>query len=197
MTPAQAARLIDELGTQQWWVLQYYVEEARAAADFSHVKALGVDETSRRRGHDHISVFSDLDPAHSRVLFAPECKDADTVAALQADLEAHGGQAAQLEAAGLDMSAAFIGGLREQLRDVPLTIDNFHLMQLPGQAVDQVRREVQRTHPELTRTRYVWLNKRMESHRRAGPGLPGTEIQPHGDGASQAPQQRLSGRLLV
>ncbi len=157
MTAAQAARLIDEHDTRLWRVLQHYVEQARAAADFSKVKVIGVDETSRRRGHNYITVFSDLAPAQSRVLFVAEGKGADTVAAFKTDLEAHGGQAAQLQEACLDMSAAFIRGLQDQFPDLPLTFDNFHLMQLLGQAVDQVRREEQRTHPELKRTRYVWL----------------------------------------
>lgn len=81
-------------------------------------------------------MFSDLAPAQSRVLFVAEGKDAGTVAAFKADLEAHGGQAAQLEEACLDMSAAFIRGLQDNFPDVPLTFDNFHLMQLLGQAVD-------------------------------------------------------------
>ena len=157
MTPAQAARLIDEHDTRLWRVLQHYVEKARAAADFSQVKVIGVDETSRRRGHNYITVFSDLDPTQRRVLFVAEGKDAATVAAFKADLEAHGGQAGQLGEACLDMSAAFIRGLQDHFPEVPLTFDNFHLMQLLGQAVDQVRREEQPTHPELKGTRYVWL----------------------------------------
>jgi len=157
MTAAQAARLIDEHDTRVWRVLQHYVEQARAKADFSKVTAVGVDETSRRRGHNYISVFMDLDKAHSRVLFATEGKDAQTVAAFKQDLEAHHGKAEQIEEACLDMSAAFISGLTEQFPSAQLTFDNFHLMQLLGKAVDQVRREEQPTHPELKGTRYVWL----------------------------------------
>jgi transposase len=55
------------------------------------------------------------------------------------------------------MSAAFIRGLGDQLPDAKLTFDNFHLMKLIGDAVDEVRREEQRTHPELKGSRQVWL----------------------------------------
>jgi transposase len=55
------------------------------------------------------------------------------------------------------MSAAFIRGLGGQFPQAQLTFDNFHLMQLLTAAVDQVRREEQREHPELKGTRYVWL----------------------------------------
>ena len=157
MTPAQAGRVIDEHDTRLWRVLQHYVEKARSEADHSQVKAIGVDETSRARGQQYISVFMDLEADRRRVLFATEGKDAGTVKRFRADLEAHGGQAGQIEEACLDMSAAFIRGLRDEFPDAQLTFDNFHLMQLLTEAVDETRREEQRTHPELKGTRYVWL----------------------------------------
>ena len=157
MTPTQAARVIDEHDTRLWRVLQHYVEKARGEADFSQVKAIGVDETSRAKGHQYISVFMDLDEERRRVLFATEGKDAQTVKAFKEDLEAHGGKADQIEEACLDMSAAFISGLTEHFPKAQLTFDNFHLMKLLGDAVDQVRRQEQPTHPELKGTRYLWL----------------------------------------
>ncbi|MBK9119819.1 MAG: transposase [Phycisphaerales bacterium] len=93
--------------------------------------AIGVDDFPRR-GHNYISVFMDLGNEPSRVLFATEGKDARTVAAFKRDLEAHGGRAEQIEEACLDMSAAFINGLREQFPEAQLTFDNFHLMKLLG-----------------------------------------------------------------
>jgi transposase len=157
MTPAQAARLIDEHDTRLWRVLQHYVDKARDEADFSGVTAIGVDETSRSKGHNYISVFMDLDRDNRRVLFATEGKDAETVKRFREDLEVHGGKAEQVQEACLDMSAAFIRGLTEEFPEAKLTFDNFHLMQLLTEAVDETRREEQRTHPELKGTRYVWL----------------------------------------
>jgi transposase len=157
MTPTQAGRLIEVHDTRIWRVLQHYVEEAREEADFSQVTAVGVDETSRSKGHNYISVFMDLDKDNSRVLFATEGKDGATVEAFKEDLEAHGGKAGQVKEACLDMSAAFIGGLKDQFPDAKMTFDNFHLMKLLGDAVDRVRRDERKTHPELKGTRYVWL----------------------------------------
>jgi transposase len=157
MTPAQAGRLIDEHDTRLWRVLQHYVDKARAEADFSEVTTIGVDETSRSKGHNYITVFMDLEEDRRRVLFATEGKDADTVKRFRQDLEAHGGKADQVQEACLDMSAAFIRGLKDELPEAKLTFDNFHLMQLLTTAVDDTRREEQRTHPELKGTRYVWL----------------------------------------
>jgi transposase len=133
------------------------VEEARAREDLSKVTTIGVDETSRSKGHHYITVFMDLEEDRRRVVFATEGKDADTVERFREDLEAHGGKAEQVQEACLDMSAAFIRGLTDEFPEAKLTFDNFHLMQLLTEAVDETRREEQRTHPELKGTRYVWL----------------------------------------
>lgn len=155
MTPTQVGRLIGEHDTRIWRVLEHYVNEARQRADFSEVRVLGVDETSRRRGHRYVTVFADV--KGSRVLFATEGKDAATIEAFRQDLEAHGGQANQIEEACLDMSAAFKKGLRAEFPGAEQTFDQFHVVQLLNKAVDEVRRQEQRSRPELKGSRWVWL----------------------------------------
>ncbi len=157
MTPAQAARLIDEHDTRLWRVLQHYVDQARVEQDVSNVTAVGVDETSRAKRHHYVTVFVDLEADRHRVLFATEGKDAKTVQRFREDLEARGGTAEQVQEVCLDMSPAFIKGLGEQFPQAELTFDRFHLMQVLTKAVDQTRRAERRTHPELKGTRYVWL----------------------------------------
>lgn len=157
MTAAQAARLIDEHDTRLWRVLRHYVDEARERQDLSAVTTIGVDETSRSKGHNYITVFMDLAEENRRVVFATEGKNAETVQRFREDLEAHGGRAEQIEEACLDMSAAFVNGLTEQFPRAELTFDGFHLMQLLTDAVDETRRAEQKTRPELQGTRYVWL----------------------------------------
>ena len=157
MTPTQAARMIEEHDTRLWRVLQHYVQEARSREDLSGLTTLGVDETSRAKGHNYITVFMDLDQERRRVVFATEGKDAETIGEFREDLEAHGGQAQQVQEACLDMSRAFISGLTEQFPAAELTFDSFHLARLLTDAVDQTRREERRTCPELKGTRYVWL----------------------------------------
>jgi transposase len=157
MTAAQAARLVDEHDTRLWRVLEHYVEKARAREDFSQVKQIGVDETSRSKGQNYISVFMDLEKDRRRVLFATEGRDADTVRQFREDLEAHGGKAEQVEEVCLDLSGGYLSGLAKEFPQAEKTFDNFHLMQLQTDAVDQTRRAEQKTHPELKGTRYVWL----------------------------------------
>ena len=37
--------------------MQYYTEAARQQEDYSGVKQIGVDETSKAKGHDYVSLF--------------------------------------------------------------------------------------------------------------------------------------------
>jgi len=138
MTAAQVARLIEVPDTRVWRVLHHYVDAARARADFSDVRAIGIDETSRRRGHNYVTIVADAEK--SRVMFATTGKDAETVKRFREDLEAHGGRADQIEEVCLDMSEGFKKGLATEFPAAALTFDNFHLMKLLNKAVDEVRR---------------------------------------------------------
>lgn len=146
------ARLLGVTDMRLWRVIDHYVEQARRARDDSKV---GIDETSRRRGHDYISVFVDLDRA--RVLYVTEGKDSYTVARFAEDLAAHGGAPAQVDEVCIDMSGAFIKGVENSLPEASITFDKFHVMKLIGDAVDQTRRAERSTHPELKGQRYALL----------------------------------------
>jgi len=149
------SRLVGEYDTRLWRILHHYVEEARQEQDYSSVEAVGVDETASKRGHHYISVFVDMD--QSKVLFATPGKDAATVTAFEKDLKAHDGSPEQIQEACCDMSPAFIAGIGETLPQAEITFDKFHVMKIINEAVDQVRREEQKEHPELKKSRYVWL----------------------------------------
>ncbi len=155
MPVAAVGRLVGEHDTRLWRVLHHYVEEAREEMDVSEVKRIGVDETSAKRGHNYITSFVDLDG--SRVLFATEGRDASTFGRFRLDLLAHGGRAEQIEEVCMDMSQAFLNGVRTQLPLAEVVFDKFHVMKLVNAAVDEVRRAEQKDRPELKRSRYVWL----------------------------------------
>ncbi len=68
-----------------------YVNEALSEADFSEVRRVALDETSRAKGQEYVTLFADADPdpARRRVIFVAEGKDATTVEAFAANLRAH------------------------------------------------------------------------------------------------------------
>jgi transposase len=155
MPVAAVARIVDEHDTRLWRVVHHYVDEGRARTDASEVSRVAIDETAARRGHDYITLFVDIDQA--RVLFATEGKDAATVAAFAEDLAAHGGDPKAIEEVCIDMSPAFIKGVADSLPEAAVTFDKFHAVKIINDAVDEVRREEQKSRPELKKTRYAWL----------------------------------------
>jgi transposase len=149
------AAFVNEHDTRLWRILHHYVGEARKAADHSQVKHVGMDETSRRRGHNYVSLFVDLD--ETRVLFATDGKDASTVDRFKQDLIEHGGDPNAIEEMCCDMSPAFISGVEKQFPEANITFDKFHVLKIINEAVDQVRREEAKDRPELKGSRYLWL----------------------------------------
>ena len=149
------ARLVGETDTLLWRVIDHYVPEARTRVDMAHVHAVGVDETSSRRGHDYITLFVDLNAR--RLLFATPGKDAKTFEKFSADLQAHGGSAEAITDVSMDLSPAFQKGAAEHLPNAEITFDRFHLMKLVNEAVDAVRRSEAFTQPDLKKTRWLWL----------------------------------------
>ena len=150
------ADLLGEHDTRIWRVIDHYVQSARAQADHSDVRRVGMDETSARRGQDYVSFFFDMD--QRRLLFGTEGNDHETVKTFTRDLEAHNGSAENVTDASLDMSKAFIKGVREALPNAEITFDHFHLIQHMNDALGKVRAEEAKLFPGLMKgSRYAFL----------------------------------------
>jgi transposase len=155
MPVLNVGQLVGEHDTRLWRVLHHYVDSAREQVDLSATVRVGMDETSKSRGHDYVSLFVDLD--QRQVIFATEGKDASTVERFSQDLEAHQGDPEKVEEACCDMSPAFINGVEQHLPNAQLTFDKFHIVKIINHAVDEVRCEEQTQRAELKSSRYVWL----------------------------------------
>jgi len=158
MPIVRIASLVDEYDTRIWRIFTHYVTVARAKESFADLKRVGIDETSARRGHNYISVFTDMDKA--KVVFATPGKDADTVRLFAEMLPSHGGHAENITEVVADMSPAFTSGTKNYLSNATLTYSRFHIMMGMNKAVDEVRRAEQPNIPELKSSRYVWLKNR-------------------------------------
>lgn len=151
-----AASLLGEHDTRLWRVVDHYVQSARAQADYSDVKRVGIDETSAKRGQDYISLFFDLD--QRRLLFGTEGKDHETVKSVAEDLKDHHGEPENITDACIDMSKAFIKGVTEALPNAEVTFDPFHMIQIMNKALGEVRSEEARLYPEMMKgSRYAFL----------------------------------------
>ena len=151
----EAAHL-GEHDTRIWRIVDHYVADARTRADFSEVSRLGVDETSAKRGHNYIALFHDMD--QKRLLFATEGKDHTTVKAFVEDFKLHKGNPENVTSACIDMSKAFIKGIKEEMPNAEITFDPFHVIQLMNNALGTVRTEEAKLFPELLKgSRYAFL----------------------------------------
>jgi len=130
MTPTAIGRIVGEHDTRVWRVLEHYVDEARARANFSEVAAAGDDETAREKGHVYLALFADL--VLARVMFVTEGKNHETVARFKEDLVSHGGDPLKVKDFSLDMSKAFIKGIGEQFGNARITFDKSFLHCVSG-----------------------------------------------------------------
>jgi len=158
MTFAAAARLVGESRHRVAALCERYVELALAQADFSAVHELAIDETSRARGHDYITLAADA--GERRVLAVAEGHSVETVEALADELETRGCPAEQITSVSIDMSPAFIKGCAEHLPNARITFDKFHVVWHASTAVDRMRRIEQRTDRSLKGMRWSLLKDR-------------------------------------
>lgn len=154
---AAVARLTGESWHRVAAICQRYVDLALRDADFSGVTHLAIDETSRARGHDYVTLAADAAPERRAVLFVTEGRDAGTIQRLADDLVAHGASLAAIESVSIDMSPAFIKGCTQYLPEARITFDKFHVIAHASQALDETRRLEQKSTPDLKGLRWTLL----------------------------------------
>lgn len=149
------SRLTKESDYKIWAMLERYVDQSLAKNDYSNLAAVGMDETSKSKGHDYITLFVDL--LKKRTIFIAEGKGHETVQSFVGDLKAHNACAEQIKDVSCDMSPAFIKGVEDNLPEAKITFDRFHIMKIIGVAVNTVRKQEAVTQSILKDSRYVFL----------------------------------------
>ena len=155
---AAAARLVGESRHRVAAICERYVNLALAQADFSAVSELAIDETSRARGHDYITLAADA--VERRVLAVAEGNSAEAVETLAGELASRGCDPTQVTSVSIDMSPAFIKGCTEHLPNARITFDKFHVIWHANFAVAKMRRIEQRSDHSLKGMRWSLLKDR-------------------------------------
>ena len=156
---AAVARRLNMTWDQVAGVQDRAVERGLARRDLTKPKAIGVDETSFKKGHDYVTVVNDLDaPGH--VLHVA---DGRRQGALDEFFEVLGEDGAQgLEHVAMDMWPAYIKSTERNAPQADIVFDKFHIAKHLGDAVDKVRRSehkaltAQGDH-RLKKTKHLWL----------------------------------------
>ena len=151
------ARALHVHDTRLWRLVTALVAEARRDVDMSRVRTLVVDETSRAKGHEYVTLFVEPAEKEARVLFVTQGRDHTTFARFSKDLEAHAGDPGKVRDVCMDMSGSFRKGAEESLPGADITYDRFHVVKLASEGVDEVRRTEQAVTGVLTGARYLFL----------------------------------------
>jgi transposase len=149
------SRIVSESDYKIWALIERYVNLALAKNDYSDLQAVGMDETSKRKGHDYITLFVDL--LKKRTVFIAEGNDQKTVEAFANDLKTHNGSPEAVTDVSCDMWPAFIKGVKDNLPNAQITFDRFHIMKVINMAVDTVRKQEVQTQFVLKGTKYIFL----------------------------------------
>ena len=99
-----------------WRVVAYHVHEALNRVDLSAVKFVGIDETSRKKGHKYISTIADL--LSGKIIFICKGKDSTVLKSFSDFFTKHAGKKDNIDLVCCDMSPAFIKGICDQLPGV-------------------------------------------------------------------------------
>jgi transposase len=136
-------------------IIRRYVTEALHAQPLAQVKVMGIDETSSRKGHNYLTILTDMD--RKKVVGIGEGKDEE--AFLQAIEQAtlRGVSAQHVETVVMDLSPSYRAAAREHLPHADIVFDRFHLEQMISKAVDEVRKQEAQHTVELKKTKYLWL----------------------------------------
>lgn len=158
MPVKQVGDLINETDDKLWRMLEKYIQSIRELEDLSDITSIGIDETSKKKHHDYISLFVDM--KKKRTIYITAGKSSETVEKFKEDLELHGGKAENIKDVSCDMSPAFIKGVKKNLPKAEITFDKFHIMKIINKAVDEVRKQESRSLYLLKGTKYIFLKNK-------------------------------------
>jgi transposase len=158
MPVSKAGEILGITDHRLWRILFAHVDAAWSDLSWENVIWVGADEMNRRKGHNYLTVFVDLQA--KRVLLAVEGKDAGVWESFVKELAKHNGHPKAITQVAIDMSPAYTKGVRENLGNAVIVYDKYHVVSQVTQAVEAVRRtEVRQdtqAREQLEKTCWLW-----------------------------------------
>lgn len=147
-------------------IVRRHVSQALSCQDLDPVKELSVDETSSKKGHNYVTIMADRE--RKKVVGVAIGKDHDAFAHALLDMEVRGAGREEVRTVTMDMSTSYIKGAKESLPQASIVFDRFHIAKKMNEAVDEIRRQDQRSYQTLKNSRYLWLrnSKKLTDHQR-------------------------------
>ncbi len=158
MPVKKAGEILGETDQKLWRALFAHVDAAWAALSWEEVVWVGADEMNRKKGHHYLTVFVDLEA--KRVLLAVEGKDAGVWEHFAEQLGQHNGHPKTIRQVAIDMSPAYIKGVKENFGNAVIVYDKYHVVSQVNAAVEEVRRKEARqdavAREQLEKTCWMW-----------------------------------------
>lgn len=158
------AKLLGLSFDQVHGIMTRAVERGLARRSEEPIRYLGIDEKSMKKGHNYLTVVSDL--TTGRVLEVAESRTQESAESALRDAvpEQH---RSTVDAVCTDMWTAFMNAAQAVLPEAKLVHDKFHVAKHLNDAVDKTRREEQRKllkegDDRVKRARYFFLSNFTE-----------------------------------
>lgn len=107
-----------------------YTKDAYEQREAQVAQKIGVDETSTKKGHNYITLFTDLETGQP--LDIQDGKSSEAIENYASELRMLGKKPETVKEFSLDMSPAFISGVSSQFPNARKTFDRFHVVRLVG-----------------------------------------------------------------
>lgn len=137
-------------------ILRYWVNKAVDGMNLADIAMIAIDETSFRRGHKYVTLV--VDAIKRRVIDVEEGRDGGTVDLFAKKLVDKGGDTDNVRAVTSDMSRSFLPAIARNFPNAEHTIDKFHVKQILTTALDEVRKEEQKSADDKRR---LFLGRRL------------------------------------
>lgn len=124
------AAMLGEYPQRIWDIFNAYTKEEQPILQTP--TQVGIDETSTHKGHEYITLFVDMNT--SQIVDIEEGKGSDAIKQFAKKLP----NSQEVKQVSIDMSPAFIKGVRDYLPNANITFDKFHIVKHLNEAIDEL-----------------------------------------------------------
>ena len=143
--------------------VEYAVAWGLKNRNIDNVKAIGIDELSRKKGHVYATLVYQIDEGCKRLLWIGKGRKKETLKSFFGWFGEK--RSSALEAICSDMWKAYIDTIKEYASQAVHVLDRFHIMNHIGKAIDEIRADESRRlkqngyEPILRKTRWLLLKR--------------------------------------
>jgi transposase len=155
-----ASKILRVSWDEAWGIMERAVARGKKRKKRRVVRKMGVDEKSAARGHNYLTIVSDLE--RGTVEYLGDNRDEGSLDGYLGKLSPK--RREKIESIAVDMWDPYLASIRKHVPDAEekVVFDRYHLMTHMGKAVDEVRkaesREMLKNDDErLKGTKYLWL----------------------------------------